>query len=457
MIYKKECVKGKRILVIDDDKYIRNLLMAILQEDLYEVKTAASAEMGLQLIEEFSPQIVLCDIKLPEMSGFDFLDRVFQYQDNLDVIMITGFADVNDAVTAMKKGAFDYITKPFSGEEISLIIKKALATQHLQGEVNRLNSLLHDNAHGIVGESPQLKHVLKYIDLISPTELNVLINGKNGTGKTLAASIIHKQSKRKTGPFIEIDCSALPEPLMEAMIFGYDIGAYKGDVETNKGKLEQADGGTIFFHEVMHLTENAQAKLVNFIKTKTLSRIGSENDVELDVRIIASSSKNLRKNIKKGAFREDLYYQLNEFELDLPELKDRVGDATILAKHFLKMANSKYGKEITSFNHDVEKLMEIYNWPGNIQELKNAVNRAVLICDGKIIKSEHIRLIDEVRRENLINLKGLEIKQAREIIESELIKEALHRAEYNKSKAADMLGYSRKTLYTKLSKHEIEF
>ncbi|MFO7896589.1 MAG: sigma-54 dependent transcriptional regulator [Candidatus Cloacimonadales bacterium] len=456
MILKKECVKGKRILVIDDDKYIRNLLLAILSEEAYEVKTAASAEIGLRLIEEFSPQIVLCDIKLPEMSGFDFLDRVFKYQENLDVIMITGYADVNEAVTAMKKGAFDYITKPFSGEEISMIIKKALATQHLQGEVNRLHSLLHDNAHGIVGESPQLKHVLKYIDLISPTELNVLINGKNGTGKDLTASIIHKQSKRKEHPFIEIDCSALPEPLMEALIFGYDIGAYKGDVEINKGKLEQADGGTVFINEVMHLTESAQSKLVNFLKTKTLSRIGSENDVELDVRIIASSSESLRKKIKQGKFREDLYYQLNEFELDLPELKERDGDVNILAKHFLALANAKYGKEIAAFSHDVEKLMEIYSWPGNIQELKNAVNRAVLICNGKVIKAEHIRLIDEVRRENLINLKGIEIQQARDMIESELIKEALHRASYNKSKAAEMLGYSRKTLYTKLSKHEIE-
>jgi len=359
-------------------------------------------------------------------------------------------------VRALQQGAFDYVTKPFSAEEILIIIDKAISTQHLQGEVRRLRSLLNEQKHDMIGKSVQMQRVLRYIDLIAPTDLNVLIRGNNGTGKKLAAETIHAQSDRKEEAFIYVDCEAIPETLVDPSLFGYELGGYRGSDSSKKGKFEQAQGGTIFLDGVTCFTLESQAKLLQVLNSKTLPRLDAEKDFELDVRVITASNDDFRKLFKENLFRKDLFYKINEFELLLPELKLRSGDMMLLAKQFLKQSNLKFEKKIKDISPKVFTLLEKYSWPGNVSELKNVINRAVLICNGTTIETEHIELQDMIRRENILNIKGFDLKEAKEIIEEELIKEALNRADFNKSKAAELLGYSRKTLYTKLEKHNLD-
>ncbi len=456
MNLKKNNWVGKKILVIDDDKEIGSLLRTILTGEGYLVKTSTSAEEGLSLMKDFSPNVILCDIKLPKMSGFDFLDKIQDFDDIFDIIMITGHGEINDAVNAIQKGAFDYVTKPFSAEKIVITIDKALSTQHLQGEVRRLKSLLNKDNQKLVGNSVQMQRVLRYIDLIAPTDLNVLVRGSNGTGKKLAANIIHSQSNRKNKKFVYVDCESIPEALMDVTLYGYEVGGYIGSDITKKGKFEQADGGTIFLDGVTGLSLKSQAKLLQFLNSKTITRLDAEEDIKLDVRVITSSSDDFRKLFKENRFRTDLFYKINEFELLIPDLKVRSGDIMLLADFFLNLANKRFNKNIKSISSEVYSLLERYSWPGNVAELKNVINRAVLICNGNMLKLEHIELQNMVRRENILNIKGFDLLEAKEIIEEELIKEALNRADYNKSKAAELLGYSRKTLYTKLEKHGLE-
>ena len=456
MNLKKNNWVGKKILVIDDDKEIGSLLRSILTVEGYLVKTSTSAEEGLSLMKDFSPNVILCDIKLPKMSGFDFLDKIQDFDDIFDIIMITGHGEINDAVNAIQKGAFDYVTKPFSAEKIVITIDKALSTQHLQGEVRRLKSLLNKDNQKLVGNSVQMQRVLRYIDLIAPTDLNVLVRGSNGTGKKLAANIIHSQSNRKNKNFVYVDCESIPEALMDVTLYGYEVGGYIGSDISKKGKFEQADGGTIFLDGVTGLSLKSQAKLLQFLNSKTITRLDAEEDIKLDVRVITSSSDDFRKLFKENRFRTDLFYKINEFELLIPDLKVRSGDIMLLADFFLNLANKRFNKNIKSISSEVYSLLERYSWPGNVAELKNVINRAVLICNGNMLKLEHIELQNMVRRENILNIKGFDLLEAKEIIEEELIKEALNRADYNKSKAAELLGYSRKTLYTKLEKHGLE-
>ena len=456
MNLKKNNWVGKKILVIDDDKEIGSLLRTILTGEGYLVKTSTSAEEGLSLMKDFSPNVILCDIKLPKMSGFDFLDKIQDFDDIFDIIMITGHGEINDAVNAIQKGAFDYVTKPFSAEKIVITIDKALSTQHLQGEVRRLKSLLNKDNQKLVGNSVQMQRVLRYIDLIAPTDLNVLVRGSNGTGKKLAANLIHSQSNRKNKKFVYVDCESIPEALMDVTLYGYEVGGYIGSDISKKGKFEQADGGTIFLDGVTGLSLKSQAKLLQFLNSKTITRLDAEEDIKLDVRVITSSSDDFRKLFKENRFRTDLFYKINEFELLIPDLKVRSGDIMLLADFFLNLANKRFNKNIKSISSEVYSLLERYSWPGNVAELKNVINRAVLICNGNMLKLEHIELQNMVRRENILNIKGFDLLEAKEIIEEELIKEALNRADYNKSKAAELLGYSRKTLYTKLEKHGLE-
>jgi len=454
------------ILIVDDNKDLCFNLSAILKDEGYEVIAVSNGKQALKEVERKFPNLVLLDIRLPEMDGMKILEKMKKIDRDLIIIMLTAYGDIKDVVRAMKLGAFDYITKPFDNEGIVLSIKKALQTHYLSKEVKSLRKRLGEvlAVEQVMGESPQIKEVLKQIEIVAPTNMTVILQGESGAGKELIANMIHQKSRRKDGPFIAIDCGTIPETLVESELFGYEKGAFTGAEERKEGKFEQADRGTLFLDEITNLSEVIQMKLLRVIEERQLQRLGGKGFINIDVRIIVASNLNLSQAVRQDRLRGDLFYRLSQFQIDLPPLRERRDDIPVLAKCFLDEANQELNKEIKGISGQVMKSLLNYHWPGNVRELKNIIKRAVLLSDSNLIEPAHI-LFNETSLPKDSRLKpDLEegsslheiTRKATKEMERHIIEQALIKAEGNKSKAAKMLKIDRMTLYSKLKEFQLE-
>ncbi len=376
----------EKILIVDDDKDFQFTVYNILKDEGYEVIVTNNGTGAFNKIKRTSPDLVLLDIKLPDINGMKILERIKKTDKDLIVIMITGYGHINETVKAMKLGAFDYITKPFDNRELIIRIKKALQTQYLNKELESLRKIVGENivTKEVMGEGPKIKRVLNQLKIIAPTNLSVIIQGESGTGKELIAQMIHQVSKRKDEPFITIDCGTIPVELAESELFGYEKGAFTGSDSKKEGRFEQANGGTLFLDEINNLSDAIQMKLLRVIQERKLQHLGGKKDINIDVRIIVATNVDLYEAVKSGKFRNDLFHRLNEFHIFIPPLRERKEDIPTLAKHFLNMANKELNRKIKGFSADAMKFLHNYSWPGNVRELKNAIRRAVILTDYSI-------------------------------------------------------------------------
>ena len=447
----------ERILVVDDDKDLRFNLSSILKDEGYNVLAVEDGREALKAVQRNCPNLVLLDIRLPGMDGMKILEKLKRIYKDLIIIMLTAYSDVKDAVKAMKLGAFDYVTKPFDNVELILIVKNSLQTQYLSREIEELRRKLGEKKpiEETMGDSPQIKQVLKQVEIIARTDMTVIIQGASGTGKELIAQLIYQKSLRKDKPFVAIDCGAIPETLVESELFGYERGAFTGAEERRKGKFEQANAGTLLLDEITNLSEAVQMKLLRVIQERRLQHLGGKRDISIDVRIIVASNVNLSEAVRAGKFRDDLYHRLNEFQIELPKLTERKDDIPILAKYFLDEANSEFNKKVNGISPEAMKFLLNYPWPGNVRELRNIIRRAVLLAESDSIEPgnfspDNLKLYGEKMDVTQPLDKGVSFEEITKETEKDLIKSALERSGGNKIKAAEILKMNKKTLYRKI-------
>jgi len=461
------------ILVVDDNENMQFILSNILREKGYEVQCTGNGLDAIRKVKAREPDLVLLDIRLPGKSGPEVLKILKELNKDIIVIMITAYGDVKSAVETIKAGAYDYITKPFDNEELVHTIKRALKTNSLNKEVKILRRKLNEQAEidKVMGNSPEIRKILKQVELVSPTNISVIIQGKSGTGKEVIANMIHQKSSRSENAFIAVDCGAIPETLVESELLGYEKGAFTGADTHKKGEFELADGGTIFLDEISNLPLAAQAKLLRVLQERKLRRIGGSKTINVDIRIIVATNLNLIEMVKDGTFREDLFHRLNEFKIQLPLLMKRQDDLPILAAEFLREANEELGKNIAGFSAEALNILMDYSWPGNIRELKHTIRRSVLLCESEMIQpgllkfeasfdpegSDGEDLHDSMNRilDGKCTLSDI-ITNLNNETERKIITRILEEVKYNKSKAAKMLGIDRNTLYAKLKNLEID-
>lgn len=447
------------ILIVDDDEVMRQTLSDVLKKRGYGVSTAETGRQTLTYIKDRPFDLVLLDIRLPDMDGLDVLKRIKELEGDLMVIVMTAYSDVQTAVTAMKSGAYHYIDKPFELEELKILIQKALETQSLRNEIRRLQRQGGEKHQGIeiYGDSPLIKNVMELIEMISQTpRTSVLIQGESGTGKELAANAIHYRSKRANKPLMKINCGAIPENLLETELFGYEKGAFTDAKGTKKGLLELANGGTVFLDEIAELKSYLQTKLLRVLENQRFMRVGGEREISVDVRIIAATNKDLSALVNAGQFRKDLYYRLKVMVIEMPPLRERREDTLLLANRFIEENKRELGKNVTGISEAAREYLLNYSWPGNVRELKNIVERAMILSDGDEILPDHLPI--ELRKSQgdtasigVTNSAELTLEAA----EKKHITDVLMLMEWNKSKASRVLGISRSTLREKLKKYAI--
>jgi len=441
------------ILIIDDEESILDALSQVLRKEGYQVKIAKDGREGLTLFNNESFQAVFLDLKLPGLKGMQVLSQIKETNPETPVIIITGYASIDSAVEAIKRGAFDYMAKPFPPDELRVITKKALESRkmlfeniYLRGELEAKNEF-----QMVVGKSSAMKKVLDIVCRVSPTETTVLITGESGTGKELIAREIHTHSLRSKAPFVVVDCGALVETLFESELFGHVKGSFTGAHETKHGRFEVANGGTIFFDEISNISLNIQAKLLRVIQEREVTRIGSSKPIKVDVRILAATNENLADAVNKGKFREDLFYRLSVVPIHLPPLRERKEDVSFLVEHFLQKYNKKTKKNIESISPQALRALSDYDWPGNIRELENTIERAVVLSKSNGLDIEDLMYHGISASSSVLSPIGGKYKTLEEI-EKEYIKGVL-RAQYgNKSRTANILGIDRKTLWAKVKK-----
>jgi two-component system response regulator AtoC len=444
-----------RLLIIEDDKIMRVTLTDSLNMKGHEVLACASGADGLAAFEEEDFSLVVTDVMLPDMNGLDILKRILEKEPRAVVLVITAHGTIKDAVEAMKIGAFDYITKPFSLEEFNLIMDRALELRLLREENIKLKKDLSlcFSFPNIIGESPAMNNVYELISKVSLIDSTVLILGESGTGKELIASTIHYQSDRKNGPFIGVNCSALPENLVESELFGVEKGAFTGADRRKPGRFERADKGTIFLDEIGDLSTGVQKKLLRVIQERSFERLGGTQTIEVDVRVITATHKNLEEAVQKGEFREDLYYRLNVIPVCLPALRERKEDLSLLIDSFLANYNCSFGKK-TTLSSEVVKALFDYDYPGNVRELKNILERLVGLASTGVITLDS--LPEHVAKQHGKIKPTVSLAQVAAKAEKAYITKTLKFAKTNKTRTAELLGISRKTLWEKIKLHNIK-
>lgn len=445
------------ILVIDDEESIRDSSSQVLHKSGYKVKAAKNGTGGLQAFKDEFFHVVLLDLKLPDLNGMEVLSRIKEENPETPVIIITGYASVESAVEAMKQGAFDYVAKPFNPEELRVVVKKALESRKIYFENISLRKELEDNMEFdmIVGKSKAMQQVMDIVKRVSSSDSTVLISGESGTGKELLAREIQKHSFRKNAPFVVVDCGALVETLFESELFGHVKGSFTGAHQTKHGRFEVANGGTIFLDEISNISLNIQAKLLRVIQEREVNRIGSTKSIKVDVRILAATNENLTESVREGKFREDLFYRLSVVPIHLPPLRERKEDVPLLVDHFLRKYNKKAKKKIRKISPAVKKALMEYDWPGNIRELENTIERAVVLSRSNEIELENLVYHGIGSSLTLLDPGGGNYKTIDEI-EREYIKLVLQNQYGNKSKTAKILGIDRKTLLAKIKKYNIQ-
>ncbi len=447
------------ILIVDDEKNTREGLKRFLEDKGYDVSLAEDGAKALELLKSDRPDIALIDLRMPNMDGLTLLHRTKSVSPNTVAIMLTAYGTVETAVQAMKAGAFHYLMKPVNLEELDLILKKALR-EHVLVEENRnlRKDLMQEKyeAGKILGKSQKIKELLQIAHQVAQSSATVLIQGESGTGKELLAHAIHEESPRKNKSFVTVHCASLTETLLTSEIFGHERGAFTGAVERKIGRFEMAEGGTLFLDEIGEISETTQVKLLRFLQSGELERVGSSKTIRVNVRLICATNKDLQAEVRSGKFREDLYYRINVILLKTPPLRERPDDIPVLAEHFLNYFSKINGKPITSITPQAMTRLRTYDWPGNIRELKNIMERMVVLAKGKVIDLENIP--EDLQSRNLTD--DGEFHHPNEIdlsvIEKSTIMKALKSLSGNKSSAAKKLGISRRTLYRKLEEYKID-
>lgn len=376
-----------KILVIDDQKSIRNTLKDILEYEKHEVVLAENGPQGLELFDNDKFDIVLCDIKMPEMDGLEVLQKIMEKSSDTPVIMISGHGNIDTAVDAIKKGAYDFIEKPLDLNRLLVTMRNAVERKNLVTETKVLRRKV-SRTTDIIGESPAIQSVKELIEKVAPTDARVLITGGNGTGKELVARWLHEKSNRSGQPFVEVNCAAIPSELIESELFGHEKGAFTSAIKQRKGKFEQADGGTIFLDEIGDMSLAAQAKVLRALQENVISRVGSDKDIKIDVRVLAATNKNLQKEIQAGNFREDLYHRLSVILIHVPSLADRKEDIPLLTEHFSKLISEELGLPQREFDTSAIAALQELPWTGNIREFRNVIERLIILCNNTITDKE---------------------------------------------------------------------
>jgi DNA-binding NtrC family response regulator len=445
------------ILVVDDEKDICMALNILLTKEGYSVKEAYNGEQALERIREENFDVVMTDIKMEKMDGFEVLKQAQKISPETSVIMMTAFASVGSAVEAMRAGASDYITKPFINDEIRLTIRRILQGRELQMENQILRRELSQRPaafKNIIGSSEPMQKVFSVMEKVIPSKSNILITGESGTGKGLVAQAIHESGSRKDKPFISINCGAIPENLLESELFGHKKGAFTSANEDKKGLVTMAHGGTLFLDEIGELPPSLQVKLLHVIQTKELTPVGDTRVITVDVRVIAATNADLLLRVKEGRFREDLYYRLNVIEIRMPSLRERRDDVQVIMKHYLKIFAEEAGKNIKDIDYEAMQALLAYDWPGNIRELRNTIERATVLADGDVVTIHD--LPDKFRTLDLEGVSTSSLRQALDTFERDYIKRSLAENKGNKEMTAGKLGIDLATLYRKLKKLRLD-
>jgi DNA-binding NtrC family response regulator len=451
-----------RILVVDDEYLIRWTLQQNLEKEGYEVLLAETGEAGLEKVKEEAPDLILLDIKLPGMDGFEVLAKTLEMDKGIIPIMITAYEEVDKVVRAMRMGAFDYITKPFDFNKVRLSIQKALEASQLKREVRRLRGEKR-NWYGfdnIVAVSQEMGRILQVAQKIAQSEAaTVLIQGDSGTGKEVIAHTIHDRSKRENMPFITVNCANFPEQMLENELCGHEKGAFTDAKEVKKGLLEVADGGTLFLDEIGDMNLNLQGKILRLVEQRTFRRIGGIKDIHVDVRIITATNKDLLKLKEEGKFREDLFYRVNVASIKIPPLRERPDDILPLTKYFLQKYNEEFHKNVQKISKGVEDFLKGYDWPGNVRELKNVIERAMILGDGDTFLMEHlpIEILGQASKQGGV-IEGIRIPPegiSMEKVEEALVRQALKMTNGNQTRAAKLLDISRDALRYRMQKFGI--
>ncbi|MGB9904115.1 MAG: sigma-54-dependent transcriptional regulator [Desulfotomaculales bacterium] len=444
-----------KILIIDDEQHLCWALEKAMRQEGYNAVCAFNGKSGLELIKKEAPSLVILDLKMPEMDGLEVLKKAKEIQPRLPVIILTAHGTIETAIEAMKMGAADYLTKPFDLEELKIIIKQNLLVSQLVTEVNFLRAELARKYTDIIGESKAIREVKNMIERVARSNATVLITGESGTGKEVAAITIHQKSLRKDGPFVTVNCAALPEQLLESELFGHEKGAFTGAVARKLGRFELADRGTIFLDEITEMPLSMQAKLLRVLQEKAFERVGGTETLYVDVRVIAATNRNLEKAIEEGKLREDLYYRLNVFQIHMPPLRERKEDIPLLARYFVEKFRPTY--LVGKISAEAMELLVRYHWPGNIRELQNVIERAAIICQGNEILPEHLPkellAVQKPPAGAIIYFPDQGI--CLEEVEKELILKALEKTGGNQTKAAQLLGITRSALLYRSQKYGI--
>ncbi len=450
------------VLIVDDEENYLIVLKELLSEENYEVVTAGNALEALETFKESDFDLVLTDMKMPQMDGIELLERIRSINNEIPVIVMTAYATVEKAVEAMKKGAFDYITKPFRNDEIKLDIRKAIDLYHLKRENLKLRREVRSKYQfgNIIGKSPQMLKIYEMIEKVAATRANVLITGETGTGKELVAKAVHYNSPRKNNAFVSINCAVIPENLLESELFGHERGSFTGAVAMRKGRFELADGGTLFLDEIAEMPRALQAKLLRVLQEMQFERVGGTKTLKVDVRVIAASNKDLKKEVEAGNMREDLYYRLNVVHLLLPPLRERPDDIPLLAAHFLQKYAKELGKDDLQISRPAMFELCTRSWPGNVRELENVIERAVILAADREIAVDDIAAESPETESAVLDIDRfvpmqVKLNDALEQIESRMIKRALATAGNVQVHAAAMLGITKSLLQYKIKKYNL--
>ena len=450
MLYKNS------LLLVDDEKSIRDTLKILFEDAGYDVYLAENGVGAIAIIESHLIDVVVTDLRMPKMDGIELMHQAMAIDKNIQVIFITAYADIKSAVHAMKAGAFDYVQKSFTSDEILIVVEKAIEKRRLIEENTRLKRQINgtSNHSGIIGKSPKIQMIFTLIDRIANTKATVLLTGESGVGKEVFARLIHNKSNRKDESFVVINCGAIPETLIESELFGFEKGSFTGADKNKIGKFEQAEGGTMLLDEVGELPLNVQVKFLRVLQERQLERIGATESKKINVRIIAATNKDLMKEASLGNFREDLFYRLNVIHIHIPPLRERREDIPLMADHFMMEYNIEYGKNVTMIDMDALDFLISHAWRGNVRELKNVIERAIAIADvsDETLTMSHLNAYLSMEHSNDISQDTITLKDYEKIV----IQNTLKKVNHNKSKAADLLGIKRQTLYKKIKEYSID-
>jgi len=446
----------EKILIVDDETSARTGLASLISSWNYKTESAEDGQKALVLIPEFEPAVVITDLIMPVMDGMTLLRKIKTDYPDLTVIMLTAQASIDTAVEAIKEGAYDYLEKPIDHTRLRILLQKCLERKRTLNEVRLLKSQLKNyGAFGeLVGASRQMQEVYHLIEMVAPSTASVLITGESGTGKELVARTIHQLSNRKDGPFIAINCSAIPETLIESEIFGHEKGAFTGAMERRLGCFELANGGTIFLDEIAEMPVGTQSKLLRVIEERKYRRLGSKNEIDVDVRIVAATNKQPLKAVEAGELRNDLYYRLNVVAIGLPPLREHPEDLPVLTETLIRQLNSKHGKTVKGVSEKVLKAFLTHNWPGNVRELRNVLERSLILCQSDFIDESQLPPLEQREVPQPSNALIVPVGSTVEEVEKRLIHKTLEFTNNNKTRAAEILGISLKTLHNKLNLYD---